>query len=74
MINRNHALSNAFFAFLSGGSMPSSIAKPILAGTMWADLEPISKPEIVFKLDLLLNAKALSRISHLSQIGFAIPD
>ncbi|WP_334352856.1 hypothetical protein [Companilactobacillus sp. HBUAS56257] len=54
--------------------MPSSIAKPILAGTMWADLEPISKPEIVFKLDLLVSAKALTKISHLSQIGFAIPD
>jgi hypothetical protein len=64
----------ACFFIVFGCSMSSSIAKPILAGTWWADLEPISKPEIVFKLDLLLNAKALSRISPLSQIGFAIPD
>ena len=60
--------------FLCWWGMPLLRNKADWAGTMWADLELISKPEIVFKLDLLLNAKALSRISHLSQIGFAIPD
>ncbi|TGD24900.1 hypothetical protein EGT49_01960 [Companilactobacillus suantsaicola] len=32
-----------------------------MTGTPWADLEPIPKSGIVFKLHLLVNAKALTR-------------
>jgi hypothetical protein len=55
-------------------SMPSSIAKPILAGTWWARLETTAKCAAFPSSAFYVSAKALSKISPLSQIGFAIPD